>query len=88
MQRMAVASGLAGRVLARPLFCGHMRALKTREVVYKTRIQAVWENGCLYHRANFTDKKVTLRKDIQPSVYSTAIPYCDEALLPAVGVGS
>ena len=61
VQRMAVASGWTGRVLARPLFRGHMRALKTSEVVYKLVIQAVWENSCLYHRANFTDKKVTLR---------------------------
>ena len=52
---MAVASGWAGRVLAQPLFRRlnvHVRTLNTREIARKT---------AAHHRANFTDKKVTLR---------------------------
>ena len=51
VHNMAVASGWAGRVLARPLFRRlnvHVRTLNTREITRKTA-------------ANFTDKKVTLR---------------------------
>ena len=58
---MAVTSGRAGRILARPLFRRlnvHVRTFNTNEVVLITLEPSL--KAAAHHRANSTDKKVTL----------------------------